>query len=111
MTVCAAYPPTTRIARAQPAQIGRLPFWIFRIVSSRIGIVPPSPMMSSIAPCRARKNESVTTKLGMRRRATSRPITVPTSMPVTMQAMTASGHAQPFWVSVTPMTAPLVPAV
>ena len=86
-------------------------FMIARIASLRIGIVPPSPMISSIAPCRPRKYDSVTTKLGIPSRATSSAIVKPITTPVASAASTDSGHAQPCSVSVTPRIAAPVPAV
>ncbi len=81
-----------------------------RMVGSLITRVPPSPMTSSMTPCRPRKNASVTTKLGIRSRATSRPIRRPMTTPVARAARTPSSHGQPCWVIVTASTAAQVPA-
>ena len=70
-------------------------FMIDKIASLQMRIVPPSPMISSIAPCRPRKKASDTTKLGMPRRATSSAIVKPIATPVASAARTASGQAQP----------------
>ena len=88
-------PPTTMIANSQPSATGMLSFITLRIASSRIGMVPPSPMISSMPPCRARKNASVTTKLGIPSRATSSAIAKPIATPVASAAISASGQAQP----------------
>jgi hypothetical protein len=53
--VPAAKPPTTMSANSQPSPTAMFLFMTDRIASLRIGIVPPSPMISSIAPCRPRK--------------------------------------------------------
>ena len=86
-------------------------FMIDKIASFEMRIVPPSPMISSIAPCRPRKKASDTTKLGIPSRATSSAIVKPITTPVASAARTASGHAQPFSVSVTPRIAAPMPAV
>ena len=105
-----ANPPTTSRASSQPSTTGMLSFMTVSTASSRTGIVPPSPMMSSIAPWRARKAASVTTKLGMPSQATSRPMESPISTPVASAARMASGHAQPCSVSVTARIAAPMPA-
>ena len=87
-----------------------LSFITERIASLRIGIVPPSPMISSIPPCRARKNASVTTKLGIPSRATSSAIAKPIRTPVASAASSESGHAQPRSVSVVARIAAPMPA-
>ena len=81
-----------------------------RIDGSLIPIVPPSPMTSSMTPWRPRKKAKVTTKLGIRSLATSRPIITPMMTPLAMEASTARYHGQLCSVTVTPSTAALVPA-
>ena len=51
----AANPPMMINAKSQPSATGMFLFITARICSLRIAIVPPSPMISSIAPCRPRK--------------------------------------------------------
>ena len=80
-------------------------------VSLWIRIVPPSPMILSRRPCRARKPASVTTKDGMPTRATSTPITSPITAPVARQASTPRYHGWSCLVETTPSTAPATPAV
>ena len=53
--VAAANPPMTITASSQPRPTGMFLFITARICSLRIAIVPPSPMINSIAPCRPRK--------------------------------------------------------
>ena len=106
----AAKPPITSSANSQPSATGMFLFITLRTASSRIGIVPPSPIISSIAPCNPRKNASVTTKLGIPSRATSTAIASPIRMPVISAARSDSGQAQPRSVSVVARIAAPMPA-
>src|SRR5918993_1056443 len=91
----AAYAPTTTTKRAQPSHTGMVLLLIARILLSRIGMVPPTPMILSRTPCRARNAASVTTKDGMPSRATSRPMSVPITAPVARPTRMDSHDGQP----------------
>ena len=98
-------------ANSQPSSTGMFLFITERIASSRIGIVPPSPMISSMMPCRPRKKASVTTKLGIPRYATISAISPPITTPVSSAASSDSGHGHPCSVTVTAVIAAPIPAV
>jgi hypothetical protein len=55
MNVAAANPAMTSAANSQPIPTGMFLFITSSTALERIGIVPPSPMINSIAPCRPRK--------------------------------------------------------
>ena len=74
-------------------------------------MVPPSPMITSITPWRPRKNARVTTNDGMPSLATSRPMIVPITAPVSRQAISDGIQGQPCSVITTPVTAAAVPPV
>ena len=105
------YPATTTIANSQPSATGMFLFMTVRTASSRIGIVPPSPMISSTPPCNARKNASVTTNDGIPRRATRIAMARPMATPAPSDEQDRRGHAQPCLVRVTARIDAPMPAV
>ena len=73
--------------------------------------LPPSPMISSTVPWKARKAARVTTNDGIPTRATSEPMAVPMSRPTARATSTARGHDQPQSVSRVASTAAQTPLV
>ena len=73
--------------------------------------LPPSPMISSTVPWKARNAARVTTNDGIPTRATSVPMVVPMSRPTSRAAATPSGHDQPQSVSTVASTAAQTPLV
>ena len=106
-----AYPRMTTAHSSQPAHSGMFLFMMASSSSLRSRMVPPSLMIRSMTPCRARNIASVTTKDGMPRRATRTPMSRPITVPVSRPRTSATGHAMPHDAMATASTAAAVPAV
>jgi hypothetical protein len=109
MSTTAAKAPIDTAHRIQPHSGGRFLFSMARMTSSRMGTLPPWPMISRTMPWKARKAARVTTNDGIPSLATSVPMAVPMARPVSRETATASGHDQPQSVSRVASTAAQTP--
>ncbi|GEL45095.1 hypothetical protein CHO01_02110 [Cellulomonas hominis] len=80
-----------------------------RITGSVMETLPPAPMMSSTIPWNARNAARVATNDGMPTRATSRPMSVPITTPVSSVTASEAYQGQPKSVSVVARMAPQTP--